>query len=497
MPVIVAFAVSLLLGPLLLVDAAGSASCATASRDLICKETRGALLLQRASANATDQGLQLSEAMLDHVLKEEDRLWIFRLLCFPMLTLFCFWYELWQPSSSNEEKPTTGSNLQAAAARSSLPAPRKQRLPVWDVARFILELWVICHHMPGAGGLVMTDSPSPMDGWNRLFLPMRMTGFSMITGMFGSSMTRESLSKMCCYTFGTCLLASMLYTWEPGHGLNLEAWLAGIPMPFHLWYLRLLPFWRLTITPFFHLVCEKFRMPALVPFIITYVLLYVIRHSGLERAQFDASMDAKIKNFIGDFCFYGTFFALGLCMSASHWAHGLLHSWTLMPAVMLLGVYWIRYCNTVLDPFDGGHFPRYMQEDPMSIQGFVKDSLLMSQSTCLTLSAFAVIAHFSVILARCAPKVCDFVAGCGSRTLYAYVLHPLCILSIQSAVTWETCEKPLHAAMTIAFAMLMNVVLCTRASELLFKWMLLPYWMLDAGPWFIGNFRAKDTIPTK
>eukprot|EP00930_Biecheleria_cincta_P047460 TRINITY_DN32907_c0_g1_i1.p1 TRINITY_DN32907_c0_g1~~TRINITY_DN32907_c0_g1_i1.p1 ORF type:complete len:513 (-),score=64.23 TRINITY_DN32907_c0_g1_i1:97-1635(-) len=499
MPVDLALAASLLLGPSLLVDATGSASRFNITRTKpTCKETRGALLLQTATANATDQSLQLIAA--GQRLMTEDHLQVLRLLCFPLLALFCFWYEVWQPLSINKIRQQA-----AAVSKSSLPTPKKQRLPVWDIVRFILELWVICHHMPGGSGGLMSNGHSPLDAWNRLFLPMRMPAFSMLSGMFGSSLTRESLSKMFCYTFGTCLLASMLYTWEPGHGLNLEKLSSGHMLPTHLWYLGLIPFWRLIITPLFHLMREKLKMPALVPFIATYVMLYFTRHSCLEvyYQKTDApnafSVGALIvtKTHVGNFAFFGTFFALGLCMPASSWAQGLLQAWTPVAALMLLGIYWTRYCNTSLDPFDGGHFPMYMQDDSISIKGFMKDSLLMQQATCLTLSVLAVIAHFSVILQRYVPKVCEFIASCGSRTLYAYVLHPLFIQTIQSAVTWETCEKPVSAMMTIAFAMIMNVVLCTSGSELLFRWMLLPYWMLDVGPWFIGSFLPTDTDPTK
>lgn len=265
----------------------------------------------------------------------------------------------------------------------------------------------------------------------------------------------ESVSKMFCYTIGTTCLAGVFYSWS-----NLD------PMPStlgHLWYLMSMLLWRLTITPTFYALRQKLGMPFVVPLLASNVMLYVARH--LELFTLDQG-------------WYGIFFAVGLCFSVGEWTKIMLHPGALVGALSVLSCHYGMIFSTPLDPWlCTGHAAQWVASDPISFTSFLKDTMLGGLQSCLAFSLLVIIANASTLFSKTLPSCCDFVAGCGSRTLYAYVLHQWVVFAVKD-IKPQAVDIPL-----IAFTMWLNVIFCMRGSEYLFKWLLLPYWILDAGAW--------------
>jgi uncharacterized membrane protein YagU involved in acid resistance len=388
---------------------------------------------------------------------------------FLILTIFCLGYELQRSRTAS-----TGSGGQEAAVQPS----KKPRLPLWDIMRFTLEFTVIFHHV--LGGTSETAEvkkvnpfepnlpPLPcilpthmfLDNMERTFRPLRMGCFAMVSGVFGASMERESFSKMFCYTIGTSCLAGVFYSWS-----NFD------PMPskvMHLWYLMSMLLWRLTITPTFYALRQKLGMPTVVPLLASNLMLHVARH--LELVTLEQG-------------WYGIFFAVGLCFSAGEWTKIMLHPGALVGSLGVLFCHYGMIFSTPLDPWlCVSHAAPRVVSDTISFTSFLKDTMLGGLQSCLVLSALVTIANASTLFSKTLPSCCDFVAGCGSRTLYAYVLH----MFVVSAAKDLKLDIP-----PIAFSMWLNVILCMRGSEYLFKWLLLPYWILDAGAWLTTASQIK------
>lgn len=274
-------------------------------------------------------------------------------------------------------------------------------------------------------------------------------------------MSWESVSKMFCYTVGTTCLAGVFYSWS-----NLD------PVPekvMHLWYLMSMLLWRLTITPTFFALREKLGMPSVVPLLVSNVMLYMARHLELLTVEQG---------------WYGFFFAVGLCCSVGEWTNIMLHPGALVGALCVLSCHFGMIFNTSLDPWlCASHVENWVVSDPVAFTGFLKDTVLGSFQSCLALSTLVILANASTLFSKILPSCCDFVAGCGSRTLYAYVLHIWVLRAVKII-------RP-EALYPVGLSMWLNVVLCMRGSEYVFKWLLLPYWILDAGSWLTTASQNK------
>eukprot|EP00930_Biecheleria_cincta_P045005 TRINITY_DN31012_c0_g1_i1.p1 TRINITY_DN31012_c0_g1~~TRINITY_DN31012_c0_g1_i1.p1 ORF type:complete len:517 (+),score=49.95 TRINITY_DN31012_c0_g1_i1:25-1551(+) len=376
---------------------------------------------------------------------------VLRVLCLPLLTLFCLGYELLFPPGAEKDIPANAGQ-----------PPKNPRLPLWDIMRFALECLVIYNHVVSSW---VTEGMGLQDVLERAGRPIRMGGFAMVSGVFGSSMTADSVSKMFCYTLGTTALAVAFYLCT----------LSDYPM--HLWYLQSLLMWRLTLTPCFYVFAEL-EIPSIVPMLISHVLLYFARH--LQLAD---SLRVEPETF-----WYGFAFSVGLLFPVGTWTKTMLHRGSLAGAVFILACY---YSDCFLTPFDpwltDGHAPAWVFSAPMGIHGFIKDTVLACVQSVLALAALIIIAHASTLFSKIAPQSCEFVAGCGSRTLYAYVLHMWLKVGMAEGFPELYCltQSPHSILWATGLTLWLNVVLCMRGSERLFRWMLLPYWMLDIKDWLV------------
>lgn len=418
------------------------------------------LPLQRSEDNRTLVLPSFSALRTSALHEDFNLLAALKVSSFLILTIFCLVYELQWPRTATARVDGQQAGLQP-------PPLKKPRLPLWDIMRFVLEFTVIYHHLHGGENVGLEKGINPfqppcsmpshefLDTMERSFRPLRMGGFAMLSGVFGASMAWESVSKMLCYTMGTTCLAGVFYSWS---SLN--------PVPVRLlflWYLVSILVWRLTITPMFYALRDKLGMPSLVPLIASNVMLYLARHLQLLTLEQG---------------WYGIMFAAALCLSANDWTKLLLHPGTLVGAVSVLSCYFGTIFLTPLDPWlCDSHVPTWVASDPITFVGFMKDTALGAVQICLALSALAILANASTVFSKTLPSCCEFVAGCGSRTLYAYVLH-MWVVHALNDIKPDNFQYP-----PITFPIWLNVVLSMRGTEYLFSWLLLPYWILDLGAW--------------
>jgi len=352
-------------------------------------------------------------------------------------TVYCICYELSFPSrQSNGKSPT----VPFAAS----PACRDH---IWDIMKFLLIWTVVVFHWP-------TCSSHWME-------PFFMGGFALISGIFGASVSSASTSRMLCATLGCCVIATLikgpLQVLLAGKDLHIVPTFDG-----KLWYLESLCVWRLTITPLFHFSREKLGMPSCIPlaFTITTSLVLINQH---------------IMTF-----WFGIYFAIGLSLPPKAWRDILLHKGTLIFALVVLAFYYTQVYNTSLNAWKGGDLPvlKMSTDTPRNTASFLHDLWMVGACTSMTVASLCIAAHISSALAELAPGTQKFLAGCGSRSLYTYLLH---------GYFWEAVFRlgPDHvqtfeqSVAMLAFAMAINVLLSSRGTEFIFNVLLVPRWMTD------------------
>lgn len=290
-----------------------------------------------------------------------------------------------------------------------------------------------------------------------------MSGFALISGIFGASVSSASASRMLCATLGSCVIATLmqgpLQVLMDGKALHIIT-----TPPLELWYLKSLCVWRLTITPLFHFSREILGMPSLIPLAFSITASLVLVESGPNIGTL--------------WC--GIYFAIGLTLSPKAWRDILLHKVTLIFALVVLAFYYTKVYNTSLDYWGAGDVPglKMVYDNPRNTESFLHDLGMVGACTCMTVASLCVAAHISSALAELAPGTQEFLAGCGSRSLYTYILHryfegAIIRLGPDRVQTFDQSVAMLASAMAI------TVLLGSRGTELIFKVLLVPRWMTD------------------
>lgn len=184
---------------------------------------------------------------------------------------------------------------------------------------------------------------------------------------------------------------------------------------------------------------------------------------------------------------FGNYFALGLLVGRERAEQLFLDARTLFLAPLVVG-----YCNMFFSDIVTAvyHQPSEIQEGPITLRGFGSDLRFLTVVSINMLAVLACIAQFAMIFSKLFPRLGGFVAGCGSRTLYAYVLHLTLIDYFPLALWVHMCDPRLHVALFAILSLFLNVVLSSRGAERLFEWWLMPYWMQDVAKWFKSYFTS-------
>jgi hypothetical protein len=322
-----------------------------------------------------------------------------------------------------------------------------------------------------------------------------MTGFAFISGVFGASMVKTSIINMLCYTLGTGTLTHLMKT-------VLLAIFKGSVDPFtsltfltdsDMWYLFDIFLWRLAVTPVFYIMSERLKMPRACPLLASVIMMYLLRHS------FTADKALQLKEieswqWLLQWCplaypagrygafHFGNYFALGLALGRERAEQLLLDARTLLLAPLaIFGCSWLFY--DILKA--AKHAPHRIYDGLVTPYSFGSDLLFLLVISINMIAVLACIARFSQFLSNLLPGLSDFVAGCGSRTLYAYVLHLTLAYKISFAPWVFMTDPRLHVALFVILSLFLNIVFSCRGAERLFKWWVMPYWIQDlAGGWY-------------
>merc|ERR1719262_1378798 len=88
------------------------------------------------------------------------------------------------------------------------------------------------------------------------------------------------------------------------------------------------------------------------------------------------------------------------------------------------------------------------------------------------------------------PSLVSFISGCGLRTLYSYVLHLwLIIFAVYMDVPNLGLPFALQGHGYWLIAVQINIVLSSRGTEKLFKYVVMPYWILDVPEWVVAKLK--------
>mmetsp|Transcript_104826 Transcript_104826/g.190748 ORF Transcript_104826/g.190748 Transcript_104826/m.190748 type:complete len:522 (-) Transcript_104826:315-1880(-) len=387
------------------------------------------------------------------------------LLLYFAYTIPCFWYEL----------TSTNANPNG-----------KQRDGTIDFIRLWMHFLIILEH-------VSMQPPFSHIVWCN----WKMGVFSVLSGIFGSHVDKAHLANVLCYTLGSIIMLRLVL--EPSIAIlagateynNIGSGKSGFPLWFLVrgpeWYLMALGIWRFCVSPFFALM-KRLQVPALVPFIFTFGF------SLLVKTQLP---DGSIYSYVGAIVVLMPYFAIGLLRPASWWLE-ILHDRRLQLASAAFYVLWYA--------FDVPH--QFQLQDAVgrpwgaypSVSKVAGSFILMGPMCLATMSLLAVV---HTLLQKCFPsQVLQIMDGLGARTFYGYMLHVYTTVNILyfliaprvDEAYMRYCDIPMtfldaeerpacSAGFWIAFAMSAHAcfIWCSRLTERLLGWCLMPYWMKSVG----------------
>jgi len=365
------------------------------------------------------------------------------------------------------------------------PPRREDRLLPFDIARFGLLVCVIWTQLMLAFGHSIITSTLHEFVWPAWFF---------LAGIFGSSMTYESVARVICYSITTnCLLASIgtLFAFfnYGSEALPFSAFFGGA------WVLWCLLLYRLTITPLFH-IARTLRVPALLLLILIHCGSYASRSHmpptnvvvDLHARQietlllmvktYDATIHSAFLN--------APYFAAGLLATPTHWNSLLSSTWFACAAATNALMWFALTVTPVLCSLGHWHCP----ERPWGVKLLIHaDSLsgYLEDSACYLTRMSAVILFLCCLFAGASlltwmsPKLSSYIGGCGSRIRYTitvfalwYMIRP-CILSPP--------QLPFHRSpgmndFTFGFpALFIALIFTSSGTQHLFRWIVEPYWV--------------------
>jgi len=427
--------------------------------------------------------------------------------------VFAYW-----PSTPSHNKET----VPAAGIGGNKNAPTigsKERVQHWDIIRCVLELMVIFTH---TAEKLFPQSEVAL-ATHQFFMPFMMPAFTFLSGVFGSSVTYDSISNMLCYTVGMTILFEccfMLIKWGCGDDWppapSMDVW--------ELWYIGALVIWRLFISTFFHagrllhiprsvlwlvtLLISYFAHISAVPYVTVYDpkgvgFVYAPPNNGgfvyapvLEgKRPTWAILISSITRWptamgLLDMAWFAPFFAVGLCLSPSEWTNLLRQSRLQCFALIYVSVclclrYYINGPTQVLQSMwdfgEGkhplGHAPLETCIGPPNLLSFCRYVMFITAKGTLAIGVVWVMAAVVSAAQGVYPTGVSLMAGWGSRTLYAYILHPE-LLSFLSGLKWSAHVSPVCAFWLCCFVtVLLNTVLSSKGTQNLLRWMMQPYWI--------------------
>jgi len=386
------------------------------------------------------------------------------LLLYFAYTIPCFWYEL----------TSTNANPNG-----------KQRDGTIDFIRLWMHFLIILEH-------VSMQPPFSHIVWCN----WKMGVFSVLSGIFGSHVDKGHLANVLCYTCGSIIMLRLVLEPlialfigatefnQPKPDKNVSLWM---PVRGPEWYLMNLCIWRFCVSPPFALM-KHLQIPVIVPFILTCGISVFVKTHLPAGAMYE---------YTGAVFVLMPYFAMGLLRPVSWWLE-ILQDRRLQLASAAFYVLWYA--------FDVPH--QFQLQDAVgrpwgaypSVSKVAGSFILMGPMCLATMSLLAVV---HTLLQKCFPsQVLQIMDGLGARTFYGYMLHVYTTVNILyfliaprvDEAYMRYCDIPMtfldaeerpacSAGFWIAFAMSAHAcfIWCSRLTERLLGWCLMPYWMKSVG----------------
>lgn len=379
----------------------------------------------------------------------------------------CVYYEYRESCVSQDSRPLVG----------------KARNPKWDVLKLVLLCCVIIIHSDQA---IFGLGPTGLHSYHYLIRynlgAFTLSSFAFVSGVFGDNSSYKSMKKMTCTLVGaaifTSLLCDLIILCTPGEKR---------PMYVHdmTWYLLAVCAWRWTVSPLFNAL-DKYAIPSIVSWLCVFCACYLFAHGISFHNTFYWGYFA--------FWFYTPFYALGRCLQRETWTKLLDNEYLLYAAIATVFfwcvamLYWgdfqewndvvcVRnYCSRKSWPGP------YTSDDGISLAGFVDACRVFLLKAWWSFAVIWLIAAATPMQSTFA----GFLAGCGARTIYGYVLHIVAHvylgvrLGLPLIVDWL--PEWMSLAIVLVMCVLATFVWCSQLSQLLFSWMVEPLWILELMP---------------
>jgi len=400
---------------------------------------------------------------------------------------------------------------QSMAGESNLQ-DTKTRMPEWDVVKFLLMLAVVLTHTT----YFIFPQAEFASAVRNAIMPFMMPAFVLCSGIFGASVAYESVSRMICYTAGMTLLFEMMLIstrcacgdeWSQARKLDqLEHW-----------YVAALLLWRLLVTPLFHLL-KKLRIPGIVGLLLVLMVSYILHITGFPLQRRVNAVTGRIFyaphlivgrwywphlfSFVPwptrfdliDTAWFAPMFATGLLCSANEWCALMHKNWFSAISILYCSVWYASYvflkgipfiqtwlqtsgCGPIACLF---HAPVETYAGPISIWTLFSYIRFIAAEIILSLAVICTLVSFISGAKRVMPGMLCLMAEWGSRTLYTYIIHvPILIFMMQGGITVSLSTVPSALASCLCFliALALNMLLASKGTELLFGWIIEPYWM--------------------
>mmetsp|Transcript_130328 Transcript_130328/g.225673 ORF Transcript_130328/g.225673 Transcript_130328/m.225673 type:complete len:523 (+) Transcript_130328:85-1653(+) len=384
------------------------------------------------------------------------------LLLYFAYTIPCFWYEL----------TSTNANPNG-----------KQRDGTIDFIRLWMHFLIILEH-------VSMQPPFSHIVWCN----WKMGVFSVLSGIFGSHVDKGHLANVLCYTCGSIIMLRLVLEPlialfigatefnQPKPDKNVSLWM---PVRGPEWYLMNLCIWRFCVSPPFALM-KHLQIPVIVPFILTCGISVFVKTHLPAGAMYE---------YTGAVFVLMPYFAMGLLRPVSWWLE-ILQDRRLQLASAAFYVLWFGFILNHYQIEDAvGRLWVHPTVSKMTV------SYILMASMCLATMQLLALVH--TILQKCfPPQMMQIIDGLGARTFYGYILHYYITVNILVFLVAPHVNKaylrycdipvklldermdeemlpPCFAGHCIAFAISVHAafILCSRLTEKLFGWMLMPYWM--------------------
>ncbi|MFJ8347472.1 acyltransferase family protein [Streptomyces sp. NPDC094153] len=327
-------------------------------------------------------------------------------------------------------RPATAVSTDRAGAADRAGATDRARNPWWDNTRFLSATLIVILH---TGGSIMTRVDA-LHSFHIASWAFRVPAFVMLAGVFSNAgpLGPRSLRTLIQSIVLPALAFSLLYSLER-YWLGNDFAVYVVQLPWTLWFLMSLFFWRLLLP-----LVVQLRHPLLVTTVIALAVGYV-EEFGLE---FSASRTLV----------YFPLFYLGWRIGQGFLSGWLNSRWSLYVSVAgilascVVGWLWHRDIKgnwlSMRHPYAAG--------DPLSLEwAWVIRLLILASAAALVLCLLRVMPR------RRLPLISTL--GAGGFTIY--LLHPLVILPVRELGYISRVNTPVEVAGLVLCAILLTTVL--------------------------------------